>query len=445
MKSKFLSFATLAALLTGFSSCSDDTWTPEVENGDGVGKLNTSTLVPSVVNGEQIINDTKGPKSRAVTDLSGYLITVVDANNAEVANWTFSSMPQLPVFKVGTYKVCVRSHEVKSAAWDEPYFYGEQSFSIVKDQITDVDVVTCKLANIRVSVKFDDKLVATGSDIKVSVTSTAGTSLDFTPEETRSGYFAAPEGLKTMEVKFTGNIGGTEENFTKVLSDVAAGQHRIVTFTLKNNPALPPDEVGTIVEGEGIHVSTDVESVDLTSDSAFSEENEGDSDRPGHEGPAPDDPDDPTPPTPGDDNVASFTSTTLDLENVNMVSDFAEEGPQGPVAKQPAIVNITVPKGVKNLLVTIKNKELEAVLPGVGLASSFDLAEPGDLRGALEGTFNFPVAENLIGKTEVTFDITQFVPLLTLYVDQEYEFQIDITDQEGNTSPNGTLHLKFKS
>ncbi|MDE6628951.1 MAG: DUF4493 domain-containing protein, partial [Muribaculaceae bacterium] len=284
MKSKFLSFAALAAILTGFSSCSDDTWTPDVENGDGEGKLNTESLVASVVNGEQIINDTKAPKSRAVTDLSGYIVTVTDANNQEVANWTYSSMPSMPVFKVGTYKIGVRSHNVSGAAWDEPYFFGEQSFTIVKDQVTDVDVVTCRLANIRVSVNFDASLLAAaGSDVKVTVTSSAANSLDFTPGETRSGYFAAEEGLKTLEVHFTGTVSGNAEDFTKVLSDVAAGQHRIVTFALKSNPALPPDEVGTIVEGEGINVSTDVESVDLTSDSAFSEDNLGDDDRPGQE------------------------------------------------------------------------------------------------------------------------------------------------------------------
>lgn len=447
MKAKFLSFAAIAAVVAGFSSCSDDTWTPDVENGDGEGKLNTETLIANVVNGEQIINDTKGPKSRAVTDLSDYIITVTDANGAEVANWSYNAMPTLPVFKVGTYTLGVRSHNLNGAAWDEPYFYGEQTFSIVKDQVTDVDVVTCKLANIRVSVKFDSRLLAVaGSDVKVSVTSAGSNSLDFTPSETRSGYFAATEGLKTLKVHFSGTVSGNAEDFTKVLTDVAAGQHRIVTFSLKSNPALPPDEVGTIVEGEGINVSTDVESVDLTSDSAFSEDNLGDGDRPGQEGPEPgEEPDDPTPPVPGDNGVAKFTSETLDLENVNMVSDFAEQGPEGPVAKQSAIVNIEVPKGVKNLVVTIKNAVLEGLLPGVGLASSFDLAEPGDLREALEGNFNFPVAENLIGKTEVTFDITKFVPLLTIYPGEEYEFQIEVTDQEGNSTPGGTLHLKFKS
>ena len=151
-------------------------------------------------------------------------------------------MPELPTFTEGSYTVKVTSgEEPVTAAWDAPWFRGEQSFTIKADEVTDVDVVKCTLANIRVTVKFTDDLVkASAGDLKAVVRSEDAQSLTYTPSETRSGYFAAVDGLVTLSVAFSGTVYGTEEKFTKAVTDVDAGQHRIITFGLKNNPNQPP-------------------------------------------------------------------------------------------------------------------------------------------------------------------------------------------------------------
>lgn len=433
MKSKLLSFAALAAMMAGFASCSDDTWTPDVENGDGEGVLNTASVVASVLNEEYIVSESKGPASRSsVTVLDDYLVSVTDASGREVESWTFSTMPSMPVFNVGTYKITVRSHEVNPAAWEEPYFVGSQSFSIVKDQVTDVEKIVCVLSNIRVSVNFDEKLLAVaGDDVKVTVTSADNHSLEFPLNESRSGYFAAIDGLQTLALHFTGTIRGNYEDFTKVISDVKPGQHRKVTFKLVDNGTRPPEEVGTIVEGDGVNVSSDVESVDLTSDTPFNENNLPDDDRPGKEEEKPVGPDDPQPPVTED--AIKFTSETMNLEGANEASEFGE-------GLKEASVHITATEGFKNLKVKIISDFLtREMLDGVGLTDEFDLANPVgvnldgetvDYSEALRG-INLPVGDEVVGKTELDFNITQFVPLI--FEAGDHKFEITVVDQKGTT------------
>lgn len=101
-------------------------------------------------------------------------------------------------------------------------------------------------------------------------------------------------------------------------------------------------------------------------------------------------------------------------------------------AKQEAIVVITAKEGVANLIVTINaNDGLAAVLadPSMGLDKPFDLAYPGDRYDVLHN-FKFPLGDEVIGKTEVTFDITDFVPMLGMYPGQN-TFIIRVVDQKG--------------
>ena len=172
MKTRYLSIFAALALVACVSSCSDDSF--QAENVDE-GKLNTSSIIPEVTNAEIIISDQQGAQhvaSRRVTDLTDYIITVENSRGETVANWTYASMPQLPVFPVGTYTIKVASCEETPAAWEAPLFLGSQTFEIRKNEVTDVQTVVCKLANIAVSVTCTDELVAASEgDINITVTS----------------------------------------------------------------------------------------------------------------------------------------------------------------------------------------------------------------------------------------------------------------------------------
>ena len=445
MKKKFLSYLTLLAVAVGFSACNDDTWNPGIDNVDGEGQLNTGKLVPEVVNAEKIISDQKGPRkvaSRASIDLSDYIVTVTNNATGEVAaEWKYSQMPSLPTFSVGTYTLTVESHKVQPVEWDKAYFNGSEIFQIKNGEITDIETVVCKLANIKVGITFGEKLVAAGSDIKVTVTSADNHQAEFTPEETRKAYFEAIDGLKTLEVHFTGVINGSQEDFVYVLSDVEAGQFRNISFGLKSNTNPIPDEFGQITdEGDGINVSTNVVEEDLTTNTPWDEETGDSSDRPNHEGEKPvdpenpDNPDTPTPPVPGN-------SITFDSDPDGFEFDFDGINDAADIVGHPARIIIKAPEGIKNLNVNIKSNSLnEEVLNEVGLAPSFDLADPKELKEGLEG-LGFKTGADVIGKTEVVFDITDFMTLLQIYSDT-HEFLLEVTDMKNNSD---TLSLKIKS
>lgn len=445
MKTKgIIKYITLAGIVaTGLSACSDN-WNADLEGGDGEGKLNTSSILPTV-NG--VTDDKDSPFSGSVTDaaaprkapstidLSNYLVDVVKSNGDTEASWTYSTMPSMPVFKVGTYTVRVRSHKVEAAEWDKPYYVGSQSFQITDGDITDVDPIVCKLGNIRVSVTFSDKLLRAsngGADFLVTVTSTPGNSLEYTAAETRSGYFAAVEGLSTMEVKFTGTVNGTKEEFTHALTGVEAGQHRKVTFTYNGNGNLPEGESGQVTIGQGIHVNCSTVTVNVDGKVTNTEDNMSSDDRPNQEGDDPSKPDDPdVPPV----ETISFSSETLDLEGWNNSSEF------GPDI-QDAIVVLKADDGFKNVKVQIDSQTLtEEVLAEVGLTSSFDLAEPGEYREGLE-SLGFNTGADVIGATVLNFDITQFCQLMGIYGVAEHKFIVTVIDQKDATK---TLVLKFRS
>ncbi len=446
MKTKILSFLTLAAFGLGFGACTDK-WEQPIE-GEGSGQLDEQSILLDVVNAEVLIPEGKGFKksaSRAVTDLSGYIVTVEDANGAVVESWKYSAMPSMPVFNVGTYTVKVKSHEVKAAEWSAPYFVGSQSFSIRKDEVTELtDPVVCKLANIAVSVKFADDLLAAGNggaDFQVEVTSAPGVSLTFGASETRKGYFEALDGLSTLHVVFNGTINGTADHADAVLTNVAGGQHRQIVFALKSNTHRPADETGNLEIGdEGIKVDFSVVEEDMTGNLAAEEDPITPGYKPGEEDPEnPDKPDDPVTPT---QPVAEFTSPTMSFETMNYVSDFADED-MNPI--QDAKITIKVPGKIQELIVNIVSDELnEEMLSGVGLSATLNLAHPAsaELGATLANNFGFPTGDEVIGKEEITFEITKFVPLLMLYPDAVHSFVVKVIDQNGKEAEK---ELKFHS
>lgn len=443
MKTKIFSLLLSVAAVAGLSACSDD-WNPDGQI-KGEGQLSTASLGVEVDGAETVVTDNaaaqknKAPQkakagaSRATITLDNFIVTVVDnSNSSEVARWTYSAMPELPVFPAGEYKVIVRSHEVEPAAWNAPYYEGEQSFTITADQVTEVETVVCKLANIRVSVSFSEQLIKSfdnPDEVTVKITSEGSHSLVFTPKTTASGYFQALQNLETLRIDFSASILGHTETFTKTIDNVAKGQHRKITFGLTGNPALPPEELGTIInDGSGITVDTEVvEDAPIETDYPWYEDNTDNTGRPGEEdfdneqgggeqgG--------------GDDEKPiTFQSTTLDLTGVNDATQFPTDG------SRPADIDILSTNGIAHLEVDIISNSLTEDLlsdPSIGLSTHFDLAEPGDLETTLKNTFKFPVGDEVIGKNKVNFNITPFVGLLNIYPGETHTFKITVTDQTG--------------
>lgn len=432
MKFKSISILAWAAAAAAFTGCSDN-WVPEVE-GAGEGRLNTQSILAEVNTVEDEKEDedvTKKATSRSSIDLSPFLVDVVrTSDNANVASWTYATMPQLPTFAVGSYKVQVRSRVLKDAEWSAPYYLGSQTFDIRNGKVTDVGPIVCKLANVRVTIDYGPKLLeATGGEgFTITVTSTPGVYLQYTGKETRSGYFAY-NGQTTMVARFQGRVNGVNEDFSHVLENIAPGQHRKLTFRLNYNPNVPDDEVGTI-EGQGIVVSCSTKTVNVDGNVIQEEDIQESGDRPGQEGDEPGGED----PKPGEENKITFTSETLDHDdNGNVLDDTPNNADDFGEGKKEAKIHIHSEAPIASLNVKIVSNFLtEDMLSGVGLTSEFDLANPvkngTDYTEGLKG-LGFKVGDEVKGETDLDFDITTFMPLIAMAGD--HKFIITVKDENG--------------
>lgn len=375
---------------------------------DGEGKISLAKLSVDVSNAENVI-----ARSSSV-DLSNYIVNIVDKVNDKVVNtWKYSNLPEIITLPVGDYKAEVKSHDVKPAAWDEPYFYGSQDFSIVKDEITEIAKITCSLQNVKVTIKYSDELKAVlGTDVNVNVEVSGGGSLDFAYSETRAGYFQYIDGA-TLVATFTGTVDGYMEKGYKIFVDIAPGQHRIITFSLKESSPDIPDEFGEIVPL--LTLNATVKTIDLTQNVPADEEIiEPD--------PKPEDPDkpvDPDPdPEPGEETL-TITSQSLDIDGVNKV-----------VSGMVAEVDINSDNGITEFTVDIISDQLtNDMLQGVGLASHLDLVNPGSLEEGLK-SLNFPVKDQVKNQTYVKFAITDFMPMLGFY-QGTHKFKLTVKDSKG--------------
>lgn len=418
-------FSTIAIATFMMSSCSDN-WAPSTDD-EGVGQLRMDAI--NVTNAENVIN-------RAGVDVSNFIVSINNADGETVKRWKYSEMPEVVTLPVDEgYYIDVISHNQEKAAWEAPFFKGSsEKFNIVKNQLTNAGTITCKLSNIKVSIKFaDDLKKIMEDDCKVTVIANDAGLLEFTANETRSGYFQAIEGSSTLVATFTGTIRGSYEEIRKVYTDVEAGQHRIITYSVKSGDPTIPDENGNIDIADGI--SIDMTTIDESVNGNVStDEDIIDGDRPGQEEPVNPEPDQPTPDEPSEKFFTFNTSISLTETN------------QAVEGKDYSIDIVSV-NPLANLKVKIESNYLtDEFLAGVGLVSEFDLANLTPELSAMlgEGGFGFPTGDQVKGSKSVKFDLTPFIPLLNLSPTPNdiHKFHLTVVDDKNNSE---TVVLTFIS
>ena len=418
-------FSTIAIATFMMSSCSDN-WAPSTDD-EGVGQLRMDAI--NVTNAENVIN-------RAGVDVSNFIVSINNADGETVKRWKYSEMPEVVTLPVDEgYYIDVISHNQEKAAWEAPFFKGSsEKFNIVKNQLTNAGTITCKLSNIKVSIKFaDDLKKIMEDDCKVTVIANDAGLLEFTANETRSGYFQAIEGSSTLVATFTGTIRGSYEEIRKVYTDVEAGQHRIITYSVKSGDPTIPDENGNIDIADGI--SIDMTTIDESVNGNVStDEDIIDGDRPGQEEPVNPEPDQPTPDEPSEKFFTFNTSISLTETN------------QAVEGKDYSIDIVSI-NPLANLKVKIESNYLnDEFLASVGLVSEFDLANlTPELTAMLgEGGFGFPTGDQVKGSKSVKFDLTPFIPLLNLSPTPNdiHKFHLTVVDDKNNSE---TVVLTFIS
>lgn len=352
--------------------------------------------------------------SRAATSATyNYVIRIFDANGDQVgSDYIYGQMPESIVLNTGTYSMKIQSQsQIPSAEFEAPV-YGATINGIVieEDQTTDLGVITCKLINIKVSVGYNEAMWAVlGDDANVLVEIGDG-ALNFAKGESQNGYFAAPEVSNAMTVKFAGTVDGNYATMTRAFTDVKAGQWRKINFIMTVNE-----------EGDAtfdVVVEDWCDEKELANNIEVSEEVIG---------PDPD------------------------------AGEGEEENPDAPkviykggsVPTSPIVITdgmelgftISAPKGIAGLSVDIAstNADFNNDVLSAGI-SPIDLVNPSEAQISICDMFGLSYGSNLVGQTEVAFNLTGAVtPLLGF--PGTHSFTLTITDAEGN-STSTTIKMK---
>jgi len=432
MKNIFLICLTLMAVLFTFSACHSE----KMETGatDVTGQLSLASMKMEV----DLKVDTVYPQSRAGVDVSNFLLTIKNSQGEQVEQYTYSEMPEIISLPVGTYTVVASSAEAATNGFDVPFYTGStEQFTIKENELTEVSALTCRLANVMISVEYDEELRKLMGEDVVTTVKIGDNSLDIPSSETRKAYLIAPASAGSMDITLKGTIDGESVTEVKRVENVQAGQYNIIKYVLS------PVDDGNNSVGGNLNIAINIDSSMTSSDETVGVnpgEEPGIDDFPTDGGEEPGDGDgDGGDESGSDQNMPTIVGTDFNGKPFDISKDVLT------VTKGQSVslsVTLLAPNKMAHVYVTIDSETLtEDVLVGVNLAKNFDLAEPGDLEAGLKG-LGFPTGTDVIGKEKIPFDITQFTSLLGIYGAANHNFIIRVVDQQGLEV---TETLKIKS
>lgn len=358
-------------------------------------------------------------ETRATTPATGnYVIIIQDAEGVDIKKTTYDDVKsqdyKLPA---GNYTLVARSSDdIPVSEFERPVYGTSKAFSITAGETTSIGELVCTLLQCKVTVSYsDDFLADVTGDSKATVSVKAGSPLDFSLNangtyDKRAGYFSV-EG-NTMTVVFNGKINGKSQKMSKSFTNIAPKQWRQIKFIKK------VDEKGNAI--------FDIVINDLVDDEILNKVVQGTESIIGE------DPDAPK----GDggialeiDYAAGCDSQITDLQNIEIV----------PVETRDMKIRFKaiVPNGIKKFTVNI-DSDSQGFLNAVDVADArnLDLISPSEANGIIFDVVPFPHGTDLLGKTEVAFNLDTAQDAILMYKGR-HTFSMVIIDNTGcrNTVP----------
>lgn len=394
MKRLQLISLTVLSMLIALTACHSEKVSFQM---DTFGQLKLSSM--------QVTADTEPlvTASRVSADIKDYLITVYAADGGKLQEWKYAEMPEIFTLKTGTYKLVAHAPEVTGAAFDTPYCASaENSFEIRQDEITEIGEVKCTLHNVKVTVKYEDKLMALlGDDVKVTV-KVGEEKLEYTKDETKSGFFHGKAENNVVDVVFQGSVEGEPVSITKSYAEIALGTELIVTYKYKESVTGIDPGTGGSFHAPGISVDEKLIAVNETGAVL-----------------------------PEEDEILDFGKPAIEGDGFDLSQPVTN-------LNQKVVVNLMAPEGIAHVNVEIasENETFAGVIQEM-FGGPFDLAYPGTLEETLKG-LKLPVSEQVINQQLVKFDVTEFMPLLKGEFAGIHRFIIEVVDNN-NSSVKATL------
>ena len=419
-------------VLFTFSACHSE----KMETGatDVTGQLSLASMKMEV----DLKVDTVYPQSRAGVDVSNFLLTIKNSQGEQVEQYTYSEMPEIISLPVGTYTVVASSAEAATNGFDVPFYTGStEQFTIKENELTEVSALTCRLANVMISVEYDEELrKLMGEDVVTTVTIKEKTqdmikeySLDIPSSETRKAYLIAPASAGSMDITLKGTIDGESVTEVKRVENVQAGQYNIIKYVLNSV------DDGTNSNGGGnLNIAINIDSSMTSSDETVGVnpgEEPGIDDFPTDGGEEPGDGD-------GDSDGDGEGGITSDIsitgKDLGESPFFDIDQTQTITGATTLIVGIEAPAGIQNLKVAISsdNEEFNGIGEGLG---EFDLAHSDSMNEdaqAMLPILGLPIDDAVLNQTNLDFNISKFTSMLAGFKGT-HTFKITVTDNQGKT------------
>ena len=421
MKNILFTLTALMALL--LSSCHSEEMRMK-ETGKGEVSLAKFTLSVEVE-----IGDIEFSRASDI-DVSKYIITIKDAKGEEVGNWIYGEMPEIISLAVGNYTVEAASSSQPTTGIDMPYYYGEESFTIEANKLTEVETIVCQLANICVAFVFTDEFAELIEDDFEAVLKIGDNSVTMTKDDVdnkRKAYLPAVSENNSLDITWKGTLDGEAKEGTMRQDNIQAGEMHTVNFNLDKVVDVYPF---------GLKVSIQIdETISRVDDMLVV--------NPGTEPPLEDFPAEDGGEDEGTGGGSStdaptivgtdFKGSPFDIDNDVLEISKGES----PTLK----VTLAAEAGISNVIVEIKSEILnEDELAGIGLPSKFDLAEPGDAEEIIKG-LGLPVSDQVKGKKTVIFDISTFTGMLSNLGAGNHSFNLNVVDNNSKSTKK-TLRIK---
>lgn len=424
MKNIFLICLTLMAVLFTFSACHSE----KMETGttDVTGQLSLASMKMEV----DLKVDTVYPQSRAGVDVSNFLLTIKNSQGEQVEQYTYSEMPEIISLPVGTYTVVASSAEAATNGFDVPFYTGStEQFTIKENELTEVSALTCRLANVMISVEYDEELrKLMGEDVVTNV-KIGDNSLDIPSSETRKAYLIAPASAGSMDITLKGTIDGESVTEVKCVDNVQAGQYNIIKYVLNS-----VDDGTNSNVGGNLNIAINIDSSMTSSDETVGVnpgEEPGIDDFPTDGGEEPGDGD-------GDSDGDGEGGITSDINITGKKlgdSSFDIDQTQTITGATTLIVGIEAPAGIQNLKVKITsagNDGFNGIGEGLG---EFDLAHSDSMNEnaqAMIPVLGLPIDDAVLNQTNLDFNISKFTSMLSGFKGT-HTFKITVTDNQGKT------------
>lgn len=306
----------------------------------------------------------------------------------------------------GNYIFKMLSSEIPAAEWENPVYGLTEPFTIMRNETTSLTDLVCKLQNIQVSVSYSADLKAALSDDTTTTITVGGNSLVFALNETRSGYFLAPQPKNNIDVlvkgsyKAEGKDEASQFEMNATIKDVKGGQYSDITlyieYSTEGSIAIDAKIDGWVVDEEIV--------CDF---STFISENII------------------------DDGENKPTITWLDNDIDTPITLAADKFDSRGNCLVDFYIDVEAKNTIASMLVEISssNGEFMASLGSYNLTSSFDLCDAGAASNSLR-IMGYPVNDEVKGKELVSFDLKPQMKLLKEFAGT-HNFKATVKDAKG--------------